>query len=109
MDRYVEHAVIIQKDLSSAITYMNIPIKYDYPLFPKFLLCYSGCYCYIIEEAKSIDVGAMSMMARWSHYGEDGVEVAVRTSSSSLTFADNTRIFTLTSAECSYCLNSATG
>lgn len=84
---YIKNTVIIIKDIGRAIAYMDIPIKNTHFLFSKFLLGNSSCHSNIIEETKSPDIRAMSVMTRRSYDGEDGVY----------------RLTRIWLAKCSYC------
>lgn len=76
VDADIQNIFILVEKLRSAITHVNIPIKYHNFLLFVPLLCNHRCNCDVVEKAKSIIVvaDAVSMMTwrpyyskRWVH------------------------------------------
>ena len=78
MYRDVEYRWIIVKDLGSAITNMNIPVKNHNFLRTILLLCDSSSNSNIIEETESGHDVSVGVMTRWAHNGESLVNHNLR-------------------------------
>ena len=67
VNRNVQNRWVLPKDLCSSFTDMDIPIKNTYLFDTKLLLSNFGSDCHIVEETKTSNTRAMSVMPRWSN------------------------------------------
>jgi hypothetical protein len=73
MDGDIEHRVIIIKYIACAITNVYVPVEDAHFALVELFLGDSGCHRHVIEKAKTVNGGAVGMMARRPHDRKDRV------------------------------------